>query len=746
MSLSQALEFRAAYVYDSALFMKKKTNKPKRNWQKPVLLTTAATLSSLGQASFAQEEDTGELPPVMVISQAPETETQSVTLLSGETITLGGISEVRDIQTALPNFTVFDANNTRMPKFSVRGLRENSFGAGQSAIGMYVDGVPYSDMLSRGLSLYDVDHIEFLRGPQGTRFGAGAAPGGVVSIKTRQPGAEWGGNAGLSFGDHDSQEYRLNASGPISDTLGVSISGQYNDRDGFIKNLATGSEIDSRETTAGRLQFVLKPSDPWTLRLTGSTERYDDGFMPTYNPLSDAGPRKVNRDFPGYVDSDVDTLALTAEFDGSQYDFSSVTAYRSWEQDLQQDFDFTAIPVVMPQIGFFPVIGVSQPDLEQFSQELKLSSKENETFNWALGAYYSDRDTDNVSGSLYPQGMLHPQFGQLPGPIPNYTSASMNDEDKALFWEGDLLALQLGIKITAGLRYQDSDRSINRSSSTASVNASDDWDAWLPKLGVSFALSERGTLFASAAKGFQSGGFNYYGGTPESAQYDSAESWNYEFGWSAIWNGGRLHTRAAVFYSDFEDYQVYSLNPMNPTEAYMVNASEASSYGLELEAEAAVSDTVTLSAALGLVNAEFDSYTDSVLRGVLGPHAAGYEFGGNDINFVPEYTANLAAHIQLPWNLYTNWEVQGIGDYWLDEANTAEQDAYALLNARIGYKRDNWELFVYARNLTDEDYSNNALDLRYTDYSNPAAPRPAGMILHIPGWERTIGAGLSASF
>ena len=726
--------------------MRKQTPKLNRNWQKPVLLTTAATLSALGQAGLAQEEASGELPPVMVISQAPETETQSVTLLSGETITLGGISEVRDIQTALPNFTVFDANNTRMPKFSVRGLRENSFGAGQSAIGMYVDGVPYSDMMSRGLSLYDVDHIEFLRGPQGTRFGAGAAPGGVVSIKTRQPGAEWGGNAGLSFGDHDSQEYRLNASGPISDTLGVSISGLYNDRDGFIKNVPTGSEIDSRETTAGRLQFVLKPSDPWTLRLSGSTERYDDGFMPTYNPLSDGGPHKVNRDFPGYVDTDVDTIALTAEFDGSQYDFSSVTAYRSWEQDLQQDFDFTAIPVVMPQLGFFPVIGVSQPDVEQFSQELKLSSEESETFNWSAGAYYSDRDTDNVSGSLYPQGMLHPLYGQLPGPIPNYTTASMNDEDKALFWEGDLLASQAGITITAGLRYQDSDRSINRSSSTASVNDSDDWDAWLPKLGVSFALNERDTVFASAAKGFQSGGFNYYGGTPESAQYDAAESWNYEIGWSASWNGGRLHTRAALFYSDFEDYQVYRLNPMNPTEAYMVNASEASSYGLELEAEAAVSDTVTLSAALGLVNAEFDSYTDNVLRGVLGPHAAGYEFGGNDINFVPEYTANLGAHIELPWNLYTNWEVQGIGEYWLDEANTAEQDAYALVNARLGYKRDNWELFVYARNLTDEDYSNNALDLRYTDYSNPAAPRPAGMILHIPGWERTIGAGLSASF
>ena len=726
--------------------MKIQSRNLSNNWRKQVLITTAATLSALGPLGMAQEESAGELPPVMVISEAPETESQSVTLLSGDTITLGGIQEVRDIQTALPNFTVFDSNNTRMPKFSVRGLRENGFGAGQSAIGMYVDGVPYTDMMSRGLSLYDVDRIEFLRGPQGTRYGAGAAPGGVVSIQTRQPGTEWGGNAGLGFGEHESQEYRLNASGPISDTLGVSISGLYNDREGFIKNLATGSEIDSRETTAGRLQFVLKPSDPWTIRFSGLTERYDDGFIPTYNPLSDAGPFKVNRDFPGFANTDVDSIALTAEFDGSQYDFSSVTAYRSWDQDLQQDFDFTAIPVVMPQIGFFPVIGVSQPDVEQFSQEINLRSEVSDTFDWALGAYYSDRDTDNVSGSLYPQGMVHPQFGQLPGPIPNYTTSAMNDKDTALYWEGDVLATQLGVKITAGLRYQNSDRSINRSSSTSSLNDSDDWDAWLPKLGVSYALSERDTLFANAAKGFQSGGFNFFEGTLDSSQYDAAESWNYELGWSASWNGGRLHTRVAVFYSDFKDYQVYRINPINPTEAYMVNASEASSYGLELEAEAVVSDTVTLSAALGLVNAEFDSYTDNVLRSVLGPNAAGYEFGGNDINFVPEYTANLGANVELPWNLYTNWEVQGIGEYWLDEANTAEQEAYALVNARLGYKRDNWEVFVYARNLTDEDYSNNALDLRYMDYSNPAAPRPSGMILHIPGWERTIGAGLTASF
>ncbi|MEO1862896.1 MAG: TonB-dependent receptor [Verrucomicrobiia bacterium] len=724
-------------------------------WIKPLALgSTLAVLGALGQAGLAQsDEDAGQLPPVMIISEAPQTESRSVTLLSGDTITLGGIQEVRDIQTALPNFTVFDANNTRMPKFSVRGLRENSFGVGQSAVGIYVDGIPYTDMMSRGLSLYDVDHIEFLRGPQGTLFGAGAAPGGIINVRTRQPGAEWGGSAGLGYGDHGTQEYRLNASGPLTEQIGVSFSSLYNDRDGFVTNLPTGQDIDGRESVAGRLQFVLTPSEPWTIRLTASSERYDDGFTPTYSPLSDAGPFKVSRDVPGYVNTDVTTYAMSADFRGEHFTLSSVTAFRNWEQDLQQDFDFTAIPQPVAEMGFIPVIGVSQPDVEQFSQEIRLGSGDaNESYQWTLGAYYADREMDNVSGSLYPAGLFHPLYitdanpsGFIPGPVPDYTTSTLSDEDTALYWQSSY-TLESGLTLTGGLRYQNSERSINRSNSSNSVSSSDDWDDMLPKLGASYSLSETDTLYASVGKGFQSGGFNFYGGTPESAQYDSAESWNYELGWSSSWNDGRVHTRVAAFYSDFENYQVYRLNPMNPTEAYMVNAEEATSYGVELEAEAQASETITLSAAVGLVNAEFDSYTDNVLRGVLGPMAAGYEFGGNDINFVPEYTANLAAHIQLPWNLSMQWEVQGIGTYWLDEANTAEQDAYALVNGRISYKRDNWELFAYWRNLTDEGYSNNALDLRYTDYSNPAAPRPAGMILHIPGWPRTFGVGLSASF
>ena len=696
-------------------------------WTKLLALgSTLAVLGATGQEGLAQsDEDAGQLPPVMIISEAPQTESRSVTLLSGDTITLGGIQEVRDIQTALPNFTVFDANNTRMPKFSVRGLRENNYGAGQSAVGMYVDGVPYTDMMSRGLSLYEVDHIEFLRGPQGTLFGASAAPGGIINIRTRQPGTEWGGSAGLGYGEHNSQEYRLNASGPLTEQIGLSLSGLYNDMDGFVTNMTTGKEIDGRKTLAGRLQLVITPSEPWTIRLTASSESYDDGFTPTYMLGADPGPHKVHRNEPGYVDTEVNTYALSADFSGENLSFSSVTAFRNWEQDLQQDFDFGDYPKQIPAAlsglpyDLYPIIGVQRLDVEQVSQEIRLGSGDaNDSYQWTLGAYYSDRTLDNVSGQLFPDGHPNMPLNEL------LTVASTSDEDSAIYWQSSY-TLEGGLTLTGGLRYQNSDRSINRSSlQNLPVNDRHGWDAVLPKFGAAYSLGDKDTLYASIAKGFQSGGFNFYDGEGgDDTQYESAESWNYEIGWSSSLNDGRVHTRVAAFYSDFEDYQVYRLNPQNISLSYMFNAKEASSYGIELEAETQVNETLTLSAAVGLVNAEFDNYIDPKDN----------DLSGNDINFVPEYTANLAAHINLPGNLSMLWEVQGIGDHWFNEENTDEQDAYALVNGRISYRRDNWELFVYARNLADEGYSNNALDF-------------AGTIMHVPGRPRTIGVGLSASF
>ena len=111
-------------------------------------------------------------------TQAVTQAANAVTVLSGEQVKPGGIQNTRELGTYLPNVTIFDANNDRSPKFSIRGLRENNFAAGDPAVGFYVDDVPYTDLNSRGLALFDVEQIEFLRGPQPGLFGA-SGPGGV---------------------------------------------------------------------------------------------------------------------------------------------------------------------------------------------------------------------------------------------------------------------------------------------------------------------------------------------------------------------------------------------------------------------------------------------------------------------------------------------------------------------------------------------------------------------------------------
>jgi iron complex outermembrane receptor protein len=153
------------------------------------------------------------------------------------------------------------------------------------------------------------------------------------------------------------------------------------------------------------------------------------------------------------------------------------------------------------------------------------------------------------------------------------------------------------------------------------------------------------------------------------------------------------------------------------------------SYGVELDLTARPCKNLDLSAAFGLTEAEFDRFTDP---------SSGTKFDGNDVNFVPEFTANLAAQYQFPANIYARVEHQAVGRYFLDEANSAKQSAYGLFNARIGYRHDHFEIYVFGKNLFDKEYVNNALDLRSTFQPD--------LLVRQPGDPRTFGVALSANF
>jgi iron complex outermembrane recepter protein len=270
-------------------------------------------------------------------------------------------------------------------------------------------------------------------------------------------------------------------------------------------------------------------------------------------------------------------------------------------------------------------------------------------------------------------------------------------------------------------------------------SAADQFTDLSPKLGVGYHFTDDVETYASVSRGYQSGGFNTSNDSEGAAGFDPSHSWNYEAGLKTKWLEERLFVNGAVFYTDTQDYQVYRLNSMDPSQAYLVNADQVTSYGAELDLAARPCTNLDLSAAFGITETEFDDFTErTTLMTQEGPLTTTTRFDGNDVNFVPEFTANFAAQYQFPRNIYARLEYQAVGKYFLDEANSAKQTAYGLVNARLGYHREHFDIYAFGKNLFDKHYVNNALDLRNAFQTD--------LLIRQPGDPRIFGVALSGNF
>ncbi len=687
-----------------------------------------AAASAFAQTNPPVSSSTYRLPTVTVYGAQPDSTqsvaqaANSVTVLSGEQVRPGGIANTRELGTYLPNVTVFDANNDRSPKFSVRGLRENNFATGDPAIGFYVDDIPYTDLNSRGLALFDVEQIEFLRGPQPGLFGANG-PGGVINIVTRQPSDELEGRGSVTLGNYDQQIYEASLRGPIvAEKLSLGLSGLFSRREGFVHNDFLDTHPDDKETLAGRAQLRWTPSESWDFSLVLHGQKFNDGFVPTYYRGHDKDLFSVKRDFDGYVDTETWGTAFKGSFENEAVKVTSVTSYRNWRQDLLQDFDFTEMRV---RLGF------AKPELDQWSQELRVQSNdETQDLKWLGGLYFSDSRLENETGSV--ELLVPPPF---PNRIRTFSETEANTY--AAFGQATYTVWDK-LDLTAGLRFTYDNRSLARDrrnpfhpAPRVIYDTEDHFTDVSPKFGITYHCADNIETYASISRGYQSGGFNTSNDSEAGAKFNPSHSWHYEIGSKTRWLEERFFVNAALFYTDFENYQVYRINNLDPSTAYLVNADSVRSYGAELDMTVRPCQYLDLSAAFGVTKTEFDDFTD--------PNNA-QNFDGNDVNFVPDFTASFAAQLNLPCNFYARAEYQAVGNYYLDEANSAKQTAYGLVNARIGYQQEHFEIYVFGRNIFNKEYVNNALDLRN---SNPGF---ADQLIRQPGDPMTFGIALAGKF
>ncbi len=259
--------------------------------------------------TFAQDSNApAQLLPVTVtgaaVSSIPQSSTSAATVVSGEEVRVGEITSVRDLTAQTPNLAVFDGNTDQSPRFSFRGFRENNFAVGEPVVGLYVDGVPYFDLNSRGLALFEVEEIQFVRGDQATLYGASGV-GGVINVMTVQPQNDTHGYIEGSYGNYNAQNYQLGLSGPIvTNKLFFGVNGLYTLRDGFVYNNVNHDHPDDHDALGLRGVLTWTPTDQWAVTLAADAARDNDGFVPTYLPGSDSSAFDVSRNVNGYVHTD----------------------------------------------------------------------------------------------------------------------------------------------------------------------------------------------------------------------------------------------------------------------------------------------------------------------------------------------------------------------------------------------------------------------------------------------------------
>lgn len=213
--------------------------------------------------------------------------------------------------------------------------------------------------------------------------------------------------------------------------------------------------------------------------------------------------------------------------------------------------------------------------------------------------------------------------------------------------------------------------------------------------------------YAGVSKGYRSGGFNPLTTDPEYYSYDAEELWSYEIGLKSAFFNNRFVLNGAVYYMDITDMQVEEA--VGPLTSYMTNAAEASAQGIELEMTATVMEGMTLMAGFGYNDIEFDQFKD--IKG---------DYKGNKNPFAPEYTFNVGAQYRHDSGVYTRADLIGYGKTYLDKANEYSRDAYEIVNTKIGYEAENFDIYLYAKNLFDKEYDlEGYYGGAYTIYSEP---------------------------
>lgn len=621
---------------------------------------------------------------------------QSITVIDEETIEQKGIKTIQDVIKEVPNMN--GQNGLSGGTSSFRGLNASMF-TNNNPVVIYVDGIPYYDRFDYDPSLADAEQIEVLRGPQGTLYGKDAI-GAVINIVTKAPENKWKGMLQAEYGNDNTFNTKLNTSGALIDNkLFAGINGSFYHTDGWIENHYAGMDKDANKKnnrkTSGFLLY--KPTDNLSAKLTiannYSQKNFSDGMTTdgtiAINNLSRDNAKNANFDVPTIEKSKVNSQVLNLTYELEKVKFDSTTTHKKADIDGDYDSDYIS------QTASDGLNQYNYTDLETYTQEFKLSSK-NQDIKWVTGLYFDKEDRQ--------QGPYGQDMSYMGGVYSANVNSDANNKTHAVFGQVMIPFLE-DFELTLGGRYQKIKKDINGIATTTwngspmGANGSfgkweKTWNTFLPKAALSYKINDNLTTYASISKGYMPGGFNYFVNdlnNKEANMFDPQTSINYEIGTKYIGDSFALNT--AIFRMDIEDIHIYKTVGVN---FITDNAKKAHTQGVEFDGTYFLTENLSISGSLGLIQAKYDDYDNGNRK-----------YNGEKIENTPSYTASLGVSYLADSGLYgrVDFNARGKTNYF-DGANEkmVEADGAIISNAKIGYKLKNLDIYSYITNITDEEY------------------------------------------
>ena len=733
----------------------------------------------------------------------------SISAFTSEDLEAQAIISIDDIANFTPGLHMANTFGDRSdPALKFRGMDNSTTSRDEQLASSFVDGI-YLSGSSQWVSMNDVERVEVVKGPQSAFFGR-ATFGGAVNYISKTPGDQFAADVGLVAGQDGRMDLQGSVEGAlVAGRLSYRLSGRiYSYDGGWDNDHQNGETLGAQKTSAFGLTLYATPSDTVSIKFRSLWSEDDDGPGVRYMQLpseNNCGPwgggdrsfycgTLTRAGLPGQsIDTSVNfgatgtswpkddlglerevnlsSLEVTAEF--GDYTLSSVTGHVIDEQENMRVF----VPAQL--------LDYSAWKDTAFSQELRLTSPQEQPLRWMLGAYYLDLTYGDRSGGFgcgrdgfficrfFFQGRTaRGAFSVNPSPDRTVTN-------KAVFGS---LSYDLTEQLTLGLEVRRAEEDLDNGSSVARVPAAgattggeialaDTFSSTTPRVILDYKLSEDTMFFASYSEGNNAGGFNTEIAQMEASaasafqeihgvgiQVPEGKLENWELGIRHSFANGRGFINAGYFTSDWTDQRFQTFVPnidvngdgvfdtadtgngvLNGAQIDFSGSGNTEIYGGELSLGYALTEIWSAQLAYSYNRTKVQKYEESNFARTFGYRDA----AGGELALSPRNSATFSLAFSMPAGGGGEWFGR-LDSYYQDSTftwvhNLAQTESEVTSNMRGGWRNERYTVTAWVENVTDSDAV--LASRRFTSFF----PSGFGFVLTLPD-PRQVGVTLQARF